>query len=188
MTARRLSRMTFQFFVLLAFWFFLSGKFEVLYVILGVSSAACVTFLTMDLLHAPQDRAREERASWRFLLIPGWRFLRYIFWLLFSIIKANFQVAYLVLHPKMPIQPGLLRFKTRLKSDLGHIVLANSITLTPGTITVDFREGTYLVHALLPQAAQDLLEAKMQNKLEAIFGEKEEPVPEIRWVRHDSGL
>lgn len=188
MIARNLSGMTFHYFALLAFWLFLSGKFEVLYVILGAFSAACVAFLTMDLLHTPRDHARGRRASLRLLLIPGWRFLCYIFWLLFSIIKANFQVAYFVLHPKMPIQPGLLRFKTRLKSDVGHIVLANSITLTPGTITVDLREGTYLVHALVPQAAQSLLEAKMQNKLEAIFGEKEEPAPEIRWVRHDRGL
>jgi multicomponent Na+:H+ antiporter subunit E len=61
--------------------------------------------------------------------------------------------------------------------------MANSITLTPGTITIDLTEGTYLVHALLPQAAGSLLEAKMQSKLEAIFGEPEEPQPEIRWVR-----
>jgi len=188
MTARRLSRLTFQYFVLLAFWLFFSGKFEALYLILGAFSAACVTFLTIDLLHTPQDHARGQRASLRFLLISGWRFLCYTFWLLFSIIKANLQVAYLVLHPKMPIEPGLLRFKTRLRSDVGHIVLANSITLTPGTITVDLREGTYLVHALVPQAARDLLEARMQNKLEAIFGEREEPAPEIRWVHHDGGL
>lgn len=188
MAARNFSRVTFHYFALWAFWLFLSGKFAALYVILGAFSAACVTFLTIDLLHTRETHAREERASWRFLLISGWRFLCYIFWLLFSIIKANLQVAYLVLHPKMPIQPGLLRFKTRLKSDLGHIVLANSITLTPGTITVDLKEGAYLVHALVPQAAQSLLAAKMQNKIEAIFGEKEEPVPEVRWVYHDGGL
>ena len=188
MTARRLGRMTFQFFLLLAFWLFLSGKFEALYVILGTLSAACVTFLTGDLFRTREAHAREGRVRWRFLLTSGWRFLCYIGWLLFRIIMANFQVAYFVLHPKMPIQPGLLRFKTRLKSDVGHIVLANSITLTPGTITVDLKEGVYLVHALVPAAADSLLEAKMQNKLEAIFGEREEPVPEIRWVDHDGGL
>jgi multisubunit Na+/H+ antiporter MnhE subunit len=101
---------------------------------------------------------------------------------------TNLQVAYIVLNPKLPIDPGLLRFRTRLQSSVGHILLANSITLTPGTITVDLTEGTYLVHALVPQAAGSLLEAKMQNKLEMIFGEPEEPQPEIRWVRDDGSL
>jgi multicomponent Na+:H+ antiporter subunit E len=97
-------------------------------------------------------------------------------------------VAYIVLHPKLPIEPGLLRFRTRLRSQVGHVILANSITLTPGTITVDLSDGTYLVHALVPGAAASLLEAKMQSKLEAIFGEPEEPQPEIRWVREDGSL
>jgi multicomponent Na+:H+ antiporter subunit E len=68
---------------------------------------------------------------------------------------------------------------------VGQIILANSITLTPGTITVDLHEGVYLVHALVPEAAGSLLEAKMQSKLEEILGEPEEPQPEIRWVGED---
>ena len=75
-----------------------------------------------------------------------------------------------------------------LQSKVGHILLANSITLTPGTITVDLTDGTYLVHALAPGAAGSLLEAKMQSRLEAIFGEPEEPQPEIRWVQEDGSM
>ncbi|MGH7830615.1 MAG: Na+/H+ antiporter subunit E, partial [Candidatus Binatia bacterium] len=119
------------------------------------------------------------------LLKAGWRLLAYFAWLLYSIVESNLQVAYIVLHPQLPIRPGLLRFRTRLRSKVGHLILANSITLTPGTITVDLTEGTYLVHALVPEAAGSLLEAKMQSKLEAVFGEPQEPQPEIRWVRND---
>ena len=118
----------------------------------------------------------------------AWRLFSYFIWLVYEIVQANLQVAYLVLHPKLPIDPGLLRFRTRLQSKVGHILLANSITLTPGTITVDLTDGTYLVHALAPGAAGSLLEAEMQSRLEAIFGEPEEPQPEIRWVQEDGSM
>lgn len=188
MTARKAGAITLQYLLLYATWLVLSGKFEVKYLMIGALATGLVTFLTMDLLHSKGDLVKGEKTSLRFLLISGWNLFFYILWLLFSIIKANIQVAYLVLHPKMPIQPGLLRFRTRLRTNVGHIILANSITLTPGTITVDLSEGTYLVHALVPEAADSLLEAKMQNKLEAIFGEREEPTPEIRWVRDGKGI
>ena len=63
--------------------------------------------------------------------------LLYAFVFLFEMAKANLQVAYLVLHPKMPIHPGIVRVKTGIQSELGRTFLANSITLTPGTLTVD---------------------------------------------------
>jgi multicomponent Na+:H+ antiporter subunit E len=111
------------------------------------------------------------------------RFILYLFWLLWSVLQSNFQVAYLVLHPKMPIQPGLLRLRTKLRNRTGHVMLANSITLTPGTITVDFDDGNYSVHALVPSAAQSLLDAKMQSQLERIFGEREEATTDVRWIK-----
>jgi len=82
----------------------------------------------------------------------------------------------------MPIRPGLLRFNTKLRSQTGQIILANSITLTPGTITVDFQDGTYTIHALVPDAAATLVDAKMQSKIEGMFGEREETTTDIRWV------
>ncbi len=184
MTIGRGSRVVLQYLLLYATWIVLSGKFEFKYLMFGVLSSGLVTFMTMDLFHPKEDLGKKEAVGLRFLLVSGWRFSLYIIWLLFNIIKSNLQVAYLVLHPKMPIQPGLLRFKARLRTNLGQIILANSITLTPGTITVELNEGTYLVHALVPEAAQSLLEAQMQNKLEAIFGEREETTTEILWV-HD---
>ena len=187
MTMQKARRLALQFTILFAFWLILSGKLELKYLIFGLASAALVTFVTQDLLE-PQEGRRKTPSSMLSFWKIGWRLLSYFVWLIYEIVQSNLQVAYLVLHPKLPIEPGLLRFRTRLQSRVGHILLANSITLTPGTITVDLTEGTYLVHALVPDAAGSLLEAKMQSKLEAIFGEPEERPPEIRWVREDGSL
>ena len=70
----------------------------------------------------------------------------YIIVLLWEIIKANLDVAYRVLHPKMPIKPGIVVIKTSLKSDIGKLILANSITLTPGTFTLDVIGDNLLIH------------------------------------------
>jgi multicomponent Na+:H+ antiporter subunit E len=72
--------------------------------------------------------------------------LVYIIVLLWEIIKANFDVAYRVIHPKMPIRPGIVVIKTRLKSDIAKMILANSITLTPGTFTLDIIGDKLLIH------------------------------------------
>jgi multicomponent Na+:H+ antiporter subunit E len=73
-------------------------------------------------------------------------FLVYIIVLFWEIIKANFDVAYRVIHPKMPIKPGIVVIKTRLKSDIAKMILANSITLTPGTFTLDVIGDELLIH------------------------------------------
>jgi len=85
----------------------------------------------------------------------GYKFLqlqRY-FWLLvymviliWECVKANFDVAYRVLHPAMPIKPGIVRFKLNLKSEFARTMLANSITMTPGTIAVDIVGDDLFVH------------------------------------------
>jgi multicomponent Na+:H+ antiporter subunit E len=72
--------------------------------------------------------------------------LIYIVVLLWEIIKANFDVAYRVIHPKMPIRPGIVVIKTCLKSDVAKMILANSITLTPGTFTLDVIGDKLLIH------------------------------------------
>lgn len=187
MSMQKARRLALQFTILFAFWLILSGKLELKYLIFGLVSAALVTFVTQDLLEPQQGQRKAPSSTAAFSKAAG-RLCSYFVWLIYQIVKSNIQVAYIVLHPKLPVKPGLLRFRTRLQSRVGQILLANSITLTPGTITVDFTEGTYLVHALVPEAAGALLEEKMQAKLEAVFGEPEEPQPEIQWVTEDESL
>jgi multicomponent Na+:H+ antiporter subunit E len=72
--------------------------------------------------------------------------LVYVIVLFWEVVTANFDVAYRVLHPRMPIRPGIVVIKTSLKSDIAKLILANSITLTPGTFTLDVIGDKLLVH------------------------------------------
>ena len=99
------------------------------------------------------------------------RFIAYIPWLIEQIILANIHVAALALNPKMPIDPKIITFKTKLESDVSWVTMANSITLTPGTITVDIKEGVFYVHALSKKVAHDLLTGEMEDRVAHIYME-----------------
>jgi multicomponent Na+:H+ antiporter subunit E len=79
----------------------------------------------------------------------------------------------LALHPRMPmlIDPHIIRFKTRLKKDFSLMTFGNSITLTPGTITVLIKEGYFYVHAIDKKVAEDLLTGEMEDKVAGVFME-----------------
>ncbi len=75
-----------------------------------------------------------------------WLIVLYMPFFTWQCLKANLDVAYRVLHPKMPIEPGIVRVKTKLKSKIGRTVLANSITMTPGTLSVDIKDEYLYIH------------------------------------------
>ncbi len=102
--------------------------------------------------------------------------LYYILALGYYIIKANLDVAYRVLHPQMPIRPGIVRVKTALKNDVARTILANSITLTPGTLSVEISDnGHYYVHWINVRAegeeeeASALIVGRFERILRRIF-------------------
>ncbi|MFC1962187.1 Na+/H+ antiporter subunit E [Chloroflexota bacterium] len=171
-----------EFALLFIFWLVLSGHFDITYVLLGVFSSALITILTNDLFSSLFTQGRQGQNNFLLSSPRVLSFLAYLPWLLFRIIQANLQVAYLVLHPRMPIRPGLLRFRTGIRSHLAQVMLANSITLTPGTVTVDLEDGEYVVHALVPESAERLLEAKIQNQIGQIFREEKDLPPRVRWL------
>ena len=179
---KKLASIIIQFAILFAFWLVLSGRYEAKYLSFGVLSAGLVTFLTNDLFYSLYYRADKDKAKTWLVLVQLWHFLAYLPWLLSRIIIANLQVTYLVLHPRMPIEPVLLQFRTRLRGSLAQVIVANSITLTPGTTTVNLEEGKYIIHVLVPSAAGEILQAKLQNKVGVIFMEDEEPPPATRWA------
>ena len=76
------------------------------------------------------------------------RIAAYIPYICWQIVVANLQVAWLILHPRMPIKPGLVRARADQQPAIGQVIHAKSITITPGTITLDVRDGEILVHAL----------------------------------------
>jgi multicomponent Na+:H+ antiporter subunit E len=154
--------------ILLAFWIFLSGFFDPFHLSLGVICCAIVAFASHDLLFT-QSSLRSMRERHR----AGKNFIFYLPWLLYQILLANVHVVYLVWHPRMPIYPRIIRFKTKWQQDLVLVTMANSITLTPGTITLDIRNGEFYVHALSKKVADDLLGGEMQDRVGRIYGQED---------------
>lgn len=145
-------------------WIVLSGKFEPLLLGLGGVSSFLVAYYFKDLLFP----AMEPHYIQVFF-----RFIGYLPWLVWEIIKANFHLLVLAFHPRMKdlIDPHIITFKTNLKSDIAITTLANSITLTPGTITVTAdRDGVFRVHAIDRESAE-ALPGTMLKKVAKVFGE-----------------
>jgi multicomponent Na+:H+ antiporter subunit E len=124
--------------VLMTVWILLNNSLDPVLLIIGavVSILIALTFCTRcsvfnDIKLTPKS----------FFYSIG-----YIFVFIFELFKANFDVAFRVISPKLPINPGIVKVKTNLKSDFGRMMLANSITLTPGTLTVDIKDEFIYVH------------------------------------------
>ncbi|MBN2013549.1 MAG: Na+/H+ antiporter subunit E [Candidatus Altiarchaeota archaeon] len=147
--------------ILFGFWLLLSWHFDPLHLTLGLISSLLIAYLSSDLLISEEEIGFSPRKVFSFIL--------YSIYLAYNIVLANLDVAYRVLHPRMPIDPQIVEFKTKLRSDVGRTILANSITLTPGTISVDVRGDVFYVHALSEKSAEELLRGKMEGKLMRIF-------------------
>ncbi|MFQ5828458.1 MAG: Na+/H+ antiporter subunit E [Candidatus Methylomirabilia bacterium] len=157
---------------LFAFWLVLSGHYDVQHVGFGVLCAALVALLTRDLerIGTRVDPRGELSPTFTFSL-PWPRFLAYLPWLLGQIIIANLQIAYVILHPRLPIAPEVVRFPTALRGDLAQTALGNSITLTPGTLTLDVGGDEFVVHALTHEAARQVLSRTMERRVARAFGQ-----------------
>ena len=148
--------------VLFTVWLLLSGHYTPFIIALGIASCALVVLVTLRM-----DLADREGHP----IHLTWRALTYWPWLTIEIIKSNTDVAKLILSPNLPITSTLLRVKTSQTSDLGQVIYANSITLTPGTISVDVANGEILVHALSREGAEALLKGEMDRRVTRMAGE-----------------
>ncbi len=123
----------------LLLWMLLTWTLEPATVIAGVAAALLVALVMRDITTGHYGRWLDPRRYF-------WAVI-YVFVFTYYVLKANFDVAYRVLHPAMPIEPGIVKVKTKLQSPEARTALANSITLTPGTLTVDMTDdGTIYVH------------------------------------------
>jgi multicomponent Na+:H+ antiporter subunit E len=148
-------------------WPVVDGHLDMQVVIAGLIAAAIVSLLFHDIL--PKEHhvfISPVRIFWFILYIPVFFYYMMI---------ANFDVVYRALHPQMPIKPGIVKIKTRLKTESGITALANSITLTPGTLTVDLTNDGYLyvhwinVKSADIQQATEHIARKFEWFLEKIF-------------------
>jgi multicomponent Na+:H+ antiporter subunit E len=124
---------------LFAFWLALSGHYTPLLLTLGVGSCVLVVYLAHRM-----EAIDEEGVPLQITL----RMLAYLPWLLKEILVANIDVARVILRPKLKISPRVVFFHGTQKTDLGRAIYANSITLTPGTITTGVNGNEFEIHAL----------------------------------------
>jgi multicomponent Na+:H+ antiporter subunit E len=154
------------FVLMLMLWLIFSGKTEPLLLGFGVIASLIVSGFSHRFLFPDPNI--------RFYTSTAFKFSCYIPWLLAQIFVANIHLLRIVFHPRIreKIDPHIVDFSTRLKNDMPIATMANSITLTPGTITVTAdQHGEFRVHAIDRQSSQ-ALPGEMERKVAQVFGER----------------
>lgn len=143
--------------VLLLLWLVLSGHFTPFHTITGAVCSALVVWFAERRLKVLDLEGHAIHLALR--AVSYWP------WLIWEIFKASWDVTKIVLHPSLPISPQLFKTKATQKTDLGRVVYANSITLTPGTISVDLEGKSILVHALTAAGADGVRSGDMDRRV-----------------------
>ena len=149
---------------LFGFWLVLSGHYTPFLVVMGFLAALGVVWLArrMDLV---------DREGHPIHLGPHALFI-YWPWLVREIIKSGWEVSRIILSPRLPVSPTLVRFAPTQKTDVGLTTHANSITLTPGTISVEVGRGEFLVHAVTTGGAEGIRGGEMDRRVTRFEGEE----------------
>ena len=159
-----------MFVVLFGFWMVLSGRTETKFVVYGLITAIVTTWVTYPLLLVP-NKDGSKRYFVFGVSIP--KFIMYFFWLMWQLVLANIDVLLATTAQALDIDPKVVRFYFRADNPMASVVLANSITLTPGTVTINVTDdGLYEIHALTKGAAAGVLDGSMQKKVADLYGEK----------------
>lgn len=154
-----------MFLLLLALWILLNGRFDAEILWLGVLLAALITFFARKCMG--HSFAQDVRVMKK---LPG--LACYCALLLYEIIKANLDVMRLILSPRYEAEPQLITVQIPLKTALGRVLLANSITLTPGTITVSLRGDRYMIHCLDKELGEGIENSSFVHRLRSLEEEK----------------
>ena len=150
------ARILFFISLLAVVWLAWSGLFKPL--LLGLGAVSCLlTFVLAERMGYFRD---ELRWPW-----PGLNLLRYCLWLGREVIVSSIDVAKIVLDPKMPISPCEIEIKSTSSEPVAQVILGNSITLTPGTLTLDLYQGVLKVHSLTEAGAAQLQEGDMDRRV-----------------------
>lgn len=144
---------------LFLFWLVLSGHYKPFLVAAGAGVAAAVVLFARRL--ALTDPESHPIHLWRMMFL-------YWPWLAKEIVKSAWDVSWRIVHPRLPISPTLVRVKPSQRTSLGLVTHANSITLTPGTITVEAGDGEFLVHGLTAAGAQATVDSEMDRRIAAL--------------------
>ena len=156
--------------VLFAFWMVLSGRTETKFVVYGILTAVVTTWVTYPLLLVPNKDGSKKYYVFGFS-IP--KMIMYFFWLMWQLVLANIDVLLATTGQELNIDPKVVRFRFRADNPMASVILANSITLTPGTVTMNVTDdGVYEIHALTVGAAAGVLDGGMQKKVADLYGDE----------------
>jgi len=145
--------------VLYAFWILLSGFFEPFLLAAGAGSALCVVLLARRMKIVDREGHPIQMIASVVLYWP---------WLAKEIAKSAWGVSRIILDPRLPISPVLVRFKPSQKTQVGLATHANSITLTPATITVEASQDEFLVHALTRDGGAGVIDSEMDRRVSSV--------------------
>jgi multicomponent Na+:H+ antiporter subunit E len=148
---------------LFAFWLLLSGVYTPFLLGAGLGAAIAVAALAWRMELADREGHPVHLTLGAVLYWP---------WLVKEIVKSGWQVARIIVHPRLPVSPALVRFKPSQASTVGVVTHANSITLTPGTITVEADHDSFLVHALTRASAEGLEGSEMDRRVCRLEGSR----------------
>ena len=151
---------------LVVLWVLLSGHYTILMLSFGLLSVMLVVLLALRMDVADHE-GHPLHLDLKALVI-------YWCWLMKEIFIANIYVCRLILNPAMPISPTVIAIRSSQSSDLARVIFANSITLTPGTVTIDVDGDITEVHAITEEAATSLLQGSMDARVTALESRSEE--------------
>ncbi|MFO8031504.1 MAG: Na+/H+ antiporter subunit E [Desulfohalobiaceae bacterium] len=161
----RIRGLVLQGLLLMLLWLIFSGHYDLLHILYGVLSVGVVLCLNWQMRNLPL--AEDQPCDSTRINLP--RLCLYLFYLLWQIVKSGVYVAYVILHPKMPIKPVLVRFQSQQPNVLAKVILGNSITLTPGTLTVQIEGDNFTVHALTEDTESSLVSGEMESKVARLY-------------------
>ncbi|MBS1269864.1 MAG: Na(+)/H(+) antiporter subunit E1 [Gammaproteobacteria bacterium] len=155
----KISRVLTLLFILACFWLALSGFFKPSLLVLGAASCLFVTWLALRASPTDRDSALTQ--------IHWIRWCCYKFWLAGQIVKATIDVAIRIVDPKLPISPTVNNVRADLP-DLGKVIYANSITLTPGTVSINLTDDEIVVHSLTRRGISELMNGAMYRRVKEL--------------------
>lgn len=159
---KKLIQVSVLLFFLAAAWLVWSGIFKPL--LLGLGLISCV--LTVYVKNR-MDYFQTKVFAFRF----GRRLINYWGWLIKEIVKSSIEVARVVIDPKLPASPQVVKIEAKCKEPVVQTILANSITLTPGTLALDVHDGIITVHTLTKEGADELKKGEMNERVAALLGD-----------------
>lgn len=157
------SQVVYKTVVFFVIWLLLTESYSLVHLSLGVVASAGVALLNTD-----PGRSTAVTIRWP-------RLFMYLPWLFGRMCISGLHLSFLILHPKLPIAPALIRYRTKLGHKSGIVLLGNSLTLTPGTVTVEAQDDELVVHGMDEESLQDLNSLRLEREVAKVFKVRKGP-------------